>query len=218
MGDYNKYPEEHIDEDYCNTYAKNMMEFMDFKYTDCCEHNEKFHDEIVDAYCEHALEVVKEITKDSKKDLKIILRENKYLDDNDIRNISAEYRSAIENNEIPVILAKDVNYTVDTQEIQKGKKKKGKRKVRKMGQIDGMIIMPLEQMNGKKDKRNLKKSYCMLMEIKSSYMMDSKHHRQIRDASELCITPNLKDPYNILYVDGLLVTPHITERTYTHRI
>ena len=221
MGICKNYPRESEDKTYCNTYAKNMMEFVDFKYPDNYDHDERFHNEIVDAYCEHALEVIKDMTKNSKQNLKIIQREDKYFDEKDICNLSAEYKSAIENNEIPVIIAKDVYYTVNpqnTKEAKNWKKNRGEIKVRKKGQTDGMIILPLEQMDGKKNNRLPKKSYCMLMEIKSTYMMDSKHHRQIRDAAELCITPNLKSPYNILYIEGMLVTPHITERTYTHRI
>lgn len=242
MGDYKKYPGEHIGKNYCNTYAKNMTKFMDFKYPDSLHHDEKFHDEIVDAYCEHALEVIQNITKDSKQDLKILLLENKVLDKTEIYNLSAKYKYAIENNEIPVILAKNIDYKCggamyqeykkeiyrkakennknqQTKKNKKNRQNKNKFRIKDIGQIDGMIIMPLEQMEGRKKYRiNQKKSYCMLMEIKSSYRMNSKHHRQIRDASEFCIDPSLKDPYNILYVDGLLVTPYITERTYTHRV
>jgi len=211
---------------YCRDYPELMNQFKKFKFPDKNIHDEQFHDDLVDAYCVHLERVLEDISANKDLNLEIINRRDKKVteynrDQNKISNLSNTYNTAIKNNKIPAMMIKNIDYVSEfsgTFPIGTSDNDGLKIKDSIAGQIDGMLIIPLQLFCDYVKEEDIQNSYCLLIETKSSYRLGSNHRKQLESAAYSCIYPHLKKPFDIKYIDGILVTPKLTERTFTHKV
>lgn len=211
---------------YCRDYPELMNQFKKFKFPDKNIHDSQFHNSLVDAYCVHLENVLEDISTNNDLNLEIIARKDKGVTEHNkdrckIKNLSNLYNTAIKNHKIPAMIIKNIDYKSEfSGTLPVGNLNNDGIKIKDSveGQIDGMLIIPLQLFCDYVKKEELKNSYCLLVEAKSSYRLGSNHRKQLESAAYSCIYPHLKKPFDIKYIDGILVTPKLTERTFTHKI
>ncbi len=202
-------------------YPEIMNKFTDFTFPDNKNHDETFHNNLVNVYCEHLKRILEELSEDKGCNLEIIRPKSKNnYNKNMIQSLANQYYQTIEKGDIPAIIIKDIIYSSKFTGVLLGKNKTDK-KFRQIynktsGQMDSMIITPLKPIFENSSEES--GSYCILIEAKSSYTIGSCHSNQLENTAKSCVSNHLTKPFKISYIDGILTTPKRTERPYTYEV
>ncbi len=201
-----------------NNYEQSIIKLGDFKCPTDYSKQGGVHDNIIDVYCAHLLDVARNLSE--KKEQKSIIPENTWVDEEEISRLSKEYYNTLKENKLPIILAKKIGYTAEfSGEFLEDISENGYKKIvgRKSGEIDVMCIIPMELVCGQQNGLTQEDTYCLLGEIKSVYQPGTRPFEQVLSATYGCMYPHFKDPFNIKIIDGFLVTPNLTERIHSHQ-